>query len=242
MPTAPLTEQRRLLDVQSHDTHLARLIHQRATLPEIATEQAAQDEYRRLDATHIAAKTRAADMTRELAKAEGDVEQVRARAARNAERLESGSASPKDALALSAELESLAHRQSDLEDLQLAIMEEKEAADTVLAEATEGLEACKQQILDLRRRIAAAQAQIDEQIAATRADRAAAAEGVGPELLALYEKIRSTRAGVGAARLAGTQCEGCRMDLNPVDLSRIKALPEDAIARCEECSRILVRV
>jgi len=61
-------------------------------------------------------------------------------------------------------------------------------------------------------------------------------------LLALYEKIRSSADGVGAARLHAGQCQGCHLTINAADLSRISALPDDDVVRCEECRRILVRI
>ena len=37
------------------------------------------------------------------------------------------------------------------------------------------------------------------------------------------------------------RCEGCRLELNPTDLGRMRAAGADAVLRCEECGRILVR-
>jgi len=47
---------------------------------------------------------------------------------------------------------------------------------------------------------------------------------------------------VGAAALRGRRCEGCRLELNPLDLDAIRAKGEDQVVRCEECGRILVRL
>ena len=65
--------------------------------------------------------------------------------------------------------------------------------------------------------------------------------GVGDELVALYEKIRATSGGIGAAALRQRRCEGCRLELNQVDINRIRAAADDEVLRCEECRRILVR-
>ena len=58
---------------------------------------------------------------------------------------------------------------------------------------------------------------------------------------ALYDKLRADNGGVGAARLYQGRCEGCRMQLTPVDIARIRDAAPDAVLRCEECRRILVR-
>jgi predicted nucleic acid-binding Zn-ribbon protein len=59
--------------------------------------------------------------------------------------------------------------------------------------------------------------------------------------VALYEKIRASSGGLGAAPLRQRRCGGCQLELNNVDMSRIKAAPDDEVLRCEECRRILVR-
>ena len=54
---------------------------------------------------------------------------MRARAARDNARLESGQGTPKDLQALSSELEVLTRRVSDLEDTELEVMERLEVAE-----------------------------------------------------------------------------------------------------------------
>lgn len=54
--------------------------------------------------------------------------------------------------------------------------------------------------------------------------------------------ITGASAGIGAALLRGSRCEGCHLSLSPVDVHRIKSAPDDEVVRCEECLRILVRL
>ena len=61
------------------------------------------------------------------------------------------------------------------------------------------------------------------------------------DLIALYEKVREQNGGVGAARLHQRRCEGCRLELNTIDIGRFRAAADDEVLRCEECRRILVR-
>jgi len=60
-------------------------------------------------------------------------------------------------------------------------------------------------------------------------------------LITQYQRLREHNGGIGAAPLVGKRCMGCRMELAPSDLNRIKAAAPDAVLRCEECGRILVR-
>ncbi len=71
--------------------------------------------------------------------------------------------------------------------------------------------------------------------------RAEAAEGLPDDLMAEYGRLRGRSGGIGVARLAGSQCGACHLTLSAVEVARIKKLPADAVAHCEECGRILVR-
>lgn len=240
MTTAPAADQHRLLEVQDLDTRLDQNAHRRRTLPvlERITELAAQ--LADLDAALVTSRTAASDLRRELTKAETDVEQVRSRAVRDQARLQAG-AGAKDAQALTSEIESLARRQADLEEVELAVMERLEAHTTALAELEQAHAALVEQQAQTAVERDSAERELDIEAEQLRAARATAVAGLDAGLVALYEKLRTQLAGRGAAALRGRQCEGCRMELNPLDLERIRAAAEDQVVRCEECGRILVR-
>lgn len=241
MSTAPVADQLRLLDVQDLDTRLDQVAHKRRTLPVLVTLTQLTARLADLDTALVTSRTAAGDLRRELAKAEADVEQVRARAARDQARLDSGQAGVKDVQALTSELASLARRQSDLEEVELAVMERLEAHTAVLTE----LEQAHAQLVAQQSEAAGQrdreQRELDETAASLRAQRQEAAAGLDAPLLALYEKLRGQLAGRGAAALHGSRCEGCRMDLNPADVEKVRAAPPEQVVRCEECGRILVR-
>lgn len=241
MVTAVPQDQWRLLDVQAHDTRLAQLAHRRRTLPEHAeldkleiASRAAQDEV-------VAARTVEADVARELAKAEADVEQVRQRAARDRARLDAGQGTAKDLQALQHELETLAARQSVLEDAELEVMERLEAAQARLAAAQAEQERITGEIAAVTASRDAAYGTIDDETKVEQAARENAAAGLAADLMKLYERIRESSGGVGAARLHQRRCEGCRLELNTTDLGRIRDAAQDTVLRCEECGRILIR-
>jgi predicted nucleic acid-binding Zn-ribbon protein len=241
-PTAPAADQWRLLDVQAHDTRLAQLAHRRRSLPEHAELEQLDARRDKVRDRLVAAQTLAADVARELAKAEADVAQVRQRADRDQVRLDSGHGTAKDLQALQHELGSLARRQSDLEDVELDVMERAEqaqAAVSALETERHELEARRAGLVERRD---AAVGEIDAEAERVRADREAAATGLDAGLLALYEKVREQQGGVGAVALRARGCEGCRIELNPTDLARIRSADENEVVRCEECRRILVRV
>ncbi|MGB8857761.1 MAG: C4-type zinc ribbon domain-containing protein, partial [Ilumatobacteraceae bacterium] len=67
------------------------------------------------------------------------------------------------------------------------------------------------------------------------------ATGLGADGSALYERVRKQFGGVGVARLEGSHCSGCHMDLSPRELDIVKAVPADTLAECPQCGRIMVR-
>ncbi|MFN8076177.1 MAG: C4-type zinc ribbon domain-containing protein [Kineosporiaceae bacterium] len=241
MVTAAPQDQWRLLDVADADVRLAQLAHRRRSLPEHAEIERLTSAVRVADDVAAAARAALGDAQRAQAKAEADVEQVRQRAARNQARLDAGQGSAKDLQALQHELESLASRQAALEEVELEAMEAVEAAQARLAEVGGELTGVQADLAAARERLAAATADLDDQIAAVTAERASAAAGVPADLVALYEKVREQVGGTGAARLSQRRCEGCRLELTPVEISRFRTAEPEAVLRCEECRRILVR-
>ncbi|MFI2647322.1 zinc ribbon domain-containing protein [Micromonospora fulviviridis] len=232
--------QRRLLDLQAIDTTLAQLAHRRRTLPELAELEALARELSALEDERVRAQVAADDLDRDIARLEKDVEQVRARKSKDEARLASGSGPARELEALQHELASLNRRQSDLEDAELELMEQRETAQGVL----DGIE---RRIAEARDRRAAAEQRRDDSLAEIakeeefkRGSRQPLAGDLPADLVNLYERIR-TDTGLGAALLTGARCGGCRLELSGADLARIRKADPDDVVRCEECRRIMVR-
>jgi predicted nucleic acid-binding Zn-ribbon protein len=235
-------DQIRLLDLQAIDSRLDQLAHRRRTLPELAEIEKVAADHVALKDLVIAAQAQLSDTTREQTKAEQDVEQVRTRAARNQQRMDSGAVtSPKDLENLQHEIGSLAKRQSDLEDVVLEVMERLESSQTRVTELTARLEHSTVVLKEAEERRDAAFAEIDADVEKVRRDREVVAKVIPADLLKLYTRLREQQGGVGAARLAQRRCEGCRVEFANADLNAIKAEPKDAVVRCDNCGRILVR-
>lgn len=231
-----------LLDVQAHDLELDRVRHRRTTLPEAARVTELETALRKLADRITAAAVEVSDLELEQRKADADVDLVRQRAAKDQQLLDSGTLNDAKQLTnLQHELESLGRRQTELEDIELEIMERLEDAsrnrDALLAEQAQA-EADLAAAVQARD---AALSMLAEEEATATADRAAAAAGVSADLLALYDKLRADNGGIGAAQLHRGRCEGCRIELTPVDIGRIRDAAQEEVLRCEECRRILIR-
>ncbi|MFC5719974.1 zinc ribbon domain-containing protein [Streptomyces gamaensis] len=241
MNAAP-ADQIRLLDLQALDTRLGQLAHKRKSLPEHAELQALEADLTQHRDLLVAAQTEESDTAREQTKAEQDVDQVRQRAVRDQQRLDSGAGmSPKDLENLQHEVASLAKRQGDLEDVVLEIMERRESAQERVTELTGRVASVQAKVDDATARRDAALGEIDAEAASVAKERELVAGSVPADLLGLYDKLRVKEGGVGAARLFQRRCEGCRQELAITELNEVRAAAADKVVRCENCSRILVR-
>jgi uncharacterized protein len=233
--------QRRLLELQAIDTALAQLAHRRRTLPEHAELDRLAREIAKLDDERIRAQVAVDDLDRDIARLEKDTEQVRARKGKDQARLDVGTGPARELEALQHELASLARRQSELEDAELELMEQRETAEAALTETQNRLAA-------LRARREAAETARDEALRRIAQDEEFRSAGRKPlvadlpaDLVALYDRIRESSGGIGAALLRAGRCEGCRLDLSGSERAAVRAAPPDEVYRCEECRRILVR-
>ena len=235
-----------LLDLQAIDTRVAQIAHARRTLPQLVDLADLEGKARLLDDQLIRSRTELGDVQREVAKAEADVQLVRERAARDQSRLDAGTGTAKDLQALQHELVSLERRQSELEDVELEVMERAEAIEHDVSELERGRAELADRILQGSALAAELHAVTHNTVTPAGeesdvlAPRAGIVASVGSELSELYEKIRST-SGIGAALLRHRRCGGCQLELNSVDIDHIRAAAPDEVIRCEECRRILVR-
>lgn len=231
-----------LLDLQELDSRADQLRHQRQSLPELKEIAALTVQRTELDNRRRDAQISVDDLTAEQAKVDADVEQVKARRKRDQDRMDQGLiTNPKDLERMQGELESLQRRITSLEDDELEVMAR-------LEDAQGDLDALTGQVGELDDRLAALTATADQRTAelgseleATEAQRVPAAEAVPDDLLALYERLRASKGGVGVGALRARQCGGCQLSLDPSELAAIRAAAPDEVIRHEECQRILVR-
>jgi predicted nucleic acid-binding Zn-ribbon protein len=232
-------DQALLLELQALDTKLNQLGHRASTLPEIAALVALSTEREALRGTVGEQSGAWEDAQLELKRTEADVAVVEARVTRDKERLQATS-SQKDVAALEQELAALAKRQSDLEDIELAVMETVDERTAALAASRAALEALDARLADATATRDEALAELDVELAQAGARRAEIAGRVPADLLALYEKQRA-RYGVGASLLRGGVSSASGVTLNSSDMVTVRAAAPDDVLLCPDSSAILVR-
>ena len=234
--------QLKLLDVQELDSRIDLLRHQRASLPENKELSALGAERAEVDAQARDAKIRVDDLTRDQKRSDADVEQVKTRRKRDQDRMDQGLVSnPKDLERMQHELVSLERRIAELEDVELEIMQQLEDAQGEHERLTARLAELDTKAAELTKTRDDKSASLEAEIAKVESDRKVKAGDMPDDLMALYEKLRASKGGVGAAALRARQCTGCSLQLTAADLGVIAKAPADEVVRCEECDRILVR-
>lgn len=240
MKAAP-DAQRRLLDLQAIDTALQQLAHRRKTLPQLSAIATLARQIADLDDERVRNQVAVDDIDRDITRLEKDIEQVRVRSDKDRSRLDAGTGPARELEALQHEMTSLARRQSGLEDSELEFMEQREAAQAALDAVVERLTAARDQRLALEAERDQVLAEIAKDEEWKNSARRPLAADLPADLIALYDKVRESSGGIGAAGLRSGRCGGCRLELSGGERSRAKSAPPDEVLRCDECRRIMVR-
>ncbi|WAC50211.1 zinc ribbon domain-containing protein [Frigoribacterium sp. SL97] len=228
-----------LLDLQQLDTALRQIAHKGANLPEIAVLASLEGDGSRLRSRLATEQGAWEDAQSELKRIESDVAVVEARVVRDEQRIASSSSS-KDVAALEGELAALAKRRSDLEDLQLEVMERVESLGAVAAVTRGELDQLDTRRIDAETGRDAKLAELEADRAEVVANRETIAATVPADLLALYERQRD-RYGVGASLLRGGVSSASGVALTGSDLAAVRAAAEDDVVLCPDSNAVLVR-
>ena len=231
-----------LLAVQELDTRLDQLAHRHAALP----ERRACDELRaaRTDLGARADST-AAELRRILAdqkEAEDHASLLEDKVAEIQGSLYDGSVtSHKELESLQAEQVLLSERQRGFEDEALEQMELAEPVQARHAAQSSELDTLDARLADAEAALTVAAAEVEAELDAVRAERAAAAAEIDPAVLERYESLRAGLGGIAVARLDGGRCDGCHLAIPSAQLEGLRRAPDDEMITCPECARLLVR-
>lgn len=228
-----------LLELQKVDSAIDRLNARLRDLPEQAELEALERKLQSIE--HESGETQAAlnEVSARQRKLDNEIDSLGRKVKMEEDRLNSGDvSSAKELSGLAAEVESLKRRMARLEDEDLEVMEEAETLEKKMSSLTSEMERLRRDLsLATKRRDEAGQ-RVSEELEAAHPRREHWATRTRPELLGLYEELRATKGGVGAAALSGSTCLGCHMQLPAQEVERLRR--SSGVLRCEECGRILV--
>ena len=235
-------DQERLLALQQIDIDLLKIAHKIKNSPLNSNLESLNRSLIDSKNLLIAAETEKSDIQHELSRSEIDVEQVVSRIEKDEKRLASGTGTPKELEQIQHELGTLAKRRSELEEVELEIMVRVDDVSKRITDLQKQLASFEAELARVQSELEIEVRNLDSAKQISLTAREALAPQIDKELLALYEKIRSSSDGLGAAQLVGDSCGGCHLKLNAAEMEKIKSLSDDEVVRCEECRRILIRV
>ncbi|MDQ3981326.1 MAG: C4-type zinc ribbon domain-containing protein [Actinomycetota bacterium] len=239
MPTADPASLHRLLELQGEDTAIKRLEERRAALPEAQRLDEVTAALAELEADLEIARKQHDEVVREVARLEGESGLLDQKIAREEQRMFSGGVSnPKELSALQAEVESLKRKKTSLEDELLEAMLGREQAASTMDGLAKEREETATEAAELTAVVESLTGEIAGEMGNHVSRRSEVATSIPADLLTLYERIRESKGGVGAAGLEAGTCLGCHTKLPQRELERMRA--EGGLQRCDNCRRILV--
>ena len=228
-----------LLALQLLDSELDQIEGRRKRLPEraaLATATAAHQAWeaeQQVQLDRVAASARAIDEA-EVAGAELDRKTAKLQA-----QLKTVIA-PREAEALMKEIDGLDARHGELDDVELAAMEDQASADEALAALAARETELLAALAEATEAVRAAEASLSADADDVRARRAEAVAALSTDELSLYETAKARHRGIGIAKLERHTCTGCHVDLSQVEYERVMSTPAGELAECPHCDRFLV--
>jgi len=139
------------------------------------------------------------------------------------------------------QIATLNDQRGELDDQELAALDDQGIAESDLAALGQALPALEAQAADAEAELAKVTAVLDAEEADLRSRRPEFAATLNGAEIAAYERAKQHFDGVAIARLEGHRCQGCHLDLSAAEMDQVKATPEGAVPECPQCGRYLVR-
>jgi predicted nucleic acid-binding Zn-ribbon protein len=233
-----------LHELQRVDAEADALRARRDALPERALLRDAETEGAALSVQHADALTRHGALAREEHRIETAVTDARTKAQEIEASLYSGNVKVvKELQALQAELRAFQQRQREHEEAELGLMEQQEQQGAEIAALDARRAALAKDVAGWQAALAAAEAEIDAELARLDVARAAVLPGIVAAVMATYEKLRAMPRLKGrvVAQIESETCNGCWGAVPIAFATRFAQQAPDATTECPRCGRLLLR-
>lgn len=228
-----------LLELQRIDTGADQLRHRREHLDESDRLVAVTAQVNEWESTRRSLIDRIAETAEIVEQAEAEGSRIDADTARLNAQMRTVIA-PREAEALQHELATLAGQRAESDERGLVALTEQGEAEEALAVHLTAEESIREAARSADERLQIAESGIEAELAELEQRRLEARALLTEALLARYDRIRS-KIGVAAARLTGSRCEGCHLDLSAAEVDEVRRAGDDEFPDCPQCGRMLVR-
>lgn len=229
-----------LLALQDLDSAIVTIANRRPRLAELAARTAAEADVRQHRARIAATQQRIDEAQRVIDAAEHESAELVTKRTRLQAQLKTVIA-PREAEALMHQIEGLEERRRELDDVELAALDEQATADGERSALEAELPVLLAALDAATSAWSTADAALADEAAALQLRRDEAAAALSAAELDAYESGRRHHDGVAIARLDGHRCAGCHLDLSAAEMDAVKSTPEGVVPECPQCGRYLAR-
>ena len=146
---------------------------------------------------------------------------------------------PREAEALQHEIATLKLRRSELDDVELAAMEEQARSEEELQALLDQEGPLTETYIAADKEAASAETDIDGELARIAVRLESLRSAVDKKTLRRYDRLREQHL-IAAATLSGSRCEGCHLDLSAKEVDTVKdSAAAGGLAECPQCGRLL---
>lgn len=135
------------------------------------------------------------------------------------------------------EIEELQKKNSRIEDDMLDVLDQSETAEEALCEIKAGLTGIESDIASDKALLKAAAAEREQEMAALQEQWNRVSEDADPELLKLFETLKSKTGATAMAQAKNAVCLGCHMNIPPQLYNELQRF--DNLYYCPFCQRLL---
>jgi predicted nucleic acid-binding Zn-ribbon protein len=228
-----------LLALQQIDTQIDQLSHRSTVLPEMAVAKEHRQQLLAWEAEQRRMEARTAELEGLVQSAEQQAAELDLKKLRLSAQLKTVIA-PREAEALQSEMKTISDQRDAIDDQELESMEEMSDLEIKMAEHAISEISLREAVEVGDAALGRAQQSIASDLESLGERRKSVRAELPAEVLDRYDHVRA-HLGVAVARLVGRRCEGCHIDLSPVEVDLVKAVPTEQLAECPQCTRILVR-
>lgn len=227
-----------ILELQAADTMADQLRHRKANLPEREQLQATKNELIRWNEARTVTRRRVEELMAAIEEAESASAAIDAKVTKLNEQMKTIIA-PREAEALQSEIATLRTERGELDDAELAAMEEHGRAEQQLQELLDQEAALTEAYIQADRAASEAEIDIDGELTRVEARLGDLRSAVDKKFLRRYDRLREQHL-IAAATLAGSRCDGCHLDLSAAEVDKVRdEAAKNGLADCPQCGRLL---
>jgi predicted nucleic acid-binding Zn-ribbon protein len=226
-----------LLDLQAVDLEIDRLLHERESLPELASYKETHGDLQAATQRMETAQSQMRDTNLAIDKTNGELEIAEGKVSREQMRLYAGGLSARDADYMRREVEMLVRKKGEMEEEVLELLERSDVRQAEVESSTAEVARLTEEKNALEAAITDAWRTIDARLAGKEERKASIFPLIDSDIVELYEDLRKAKGGVGVGRLADGVCGGCHLRITEAEEMDVR---KSHPPRCIHCRRILV--